>query len=590
MNSDPHIKQFIRNITNTSILPFNDSWFERSDEKAIKSLQDIILACERDRYFTLKVLSFRVVEDYEEIQRLLYNKYDNKTKNGKLQDNDYNYISLKDSSIMILVVNYYIKINKHEDQRRKDRNGILERMEGTHEVLICIPKFVNKYYYYLLGNFYSPMFQIVDGSTYNGNSKKTQSTTLKNPFMPIVLYKENISLTDIFTKESVQSVIYTSRIFTKKNDAMKYILGRYGLYGTIDRLELDYIYVGPNVIDDPLWYNFKCKDKVTTVSIPRDIFDNDTVSQSLVATLTRHIWKYDNINEIYDPRFWNRSLGGDFLHNTLDKGIPILDSFESIYDAGTKDNIKLPDEEKSNTYDILRWMMREFINLKAKDNYDISTKRAVMADQYISRLYAKKLSSGIYRISDKGKNVSYVDVLRVIDIDPMYIITKIGDLNLVPYVNDVNDNDAQIALDFTFKGLSGIGEKKSSNVPAQYRMIHPSYLGRIDLDASSASDPGLSGSICPFSFRDDDGSFSKYEEPSTWKDKYNSTLEQFKDNTHFKQILEIDDLKAGKDFDYIKDDLINETITEYSKMIPIIIDIDGVVDYTINDDVLPNKK
>ena len=82
-------------------------------------------------------------------------------------------------------------------------------------------------------------------------------------------------------------------------------------------------------------------------------------------------------------------------------------------------------EDKADSYRILRWMMREFNFLRAKDNLDISTKRPRMADEYLAAVYAMKLSRGIYRITDKGKNVTFKDVTRVIDIAPNYILKNI---------------------------------------------------------------------------------------------------------------------------------------------------------------------
>ena len=102
--------------------------------------------------------------------------------------------------------------------------------------------------------------------------------------------------------------------------------------------------------------------------------------------------------------------------------------------------------------------------MRIKDNLDISTKRARMADQYIDCLYAMKLSKAIYRISDKGKSVKYTDVLRAIRTAPDYILTVINNSNLISYVNAVNDNDAELDLEYTYKEISGLGEDRKSVV------------------------------------------------------------------------------------------------------------------------------
>ena len=45
---------------------------------------------------------------------------------------------------------------------------------------------------------------------------------------------------------------------------------------------------------------------------------------------------------------------------------------------------------------------------------------------------------------------------------------------------------------------SSLGEQSSKIISQKYRNIHPSYLGRIDLNVSSNSDVGMSGAFTPF--------------------------------------------------------------------------------------------
>ncbi|MBR1987975.1 MAG: hypothetical protein IKA36_02930, partial [Clostridia bacterium] len=337
------------------------------------------------------------------------------------------------------------------------------------------------------------------------------------------------------------------------------------------------------------YYNFRARDKKSIVSVPIFLFENDAMVQSFVFTLCKNIHKYDKWDDIFNPRFWNKSLGGDFMAATLDKGIPVLDSLESVYDITTKESIKLPEEDKANVYCILRWMMREFKNLKNKDNLDISTKKARLADEYIPAIYAMKISKAIYRISDKGKNVRYKDVVKAIDTAPNYILRSINTSNLVSYVDLVNDNDAELALAYTYKGVSGLGDQGSGqSVPTVYRSIHPSHLGRVDLDSSSASDPGLSGTICPMAKKYGD-SFSDYEEPNTWKEGFNKLWDQYKDLNGIMETINFQQ-KLGLSYDYVKEDMVRETIQMYQKIIPAVLDIDGKIDYTLSESINSSVK
>lgn len=582
----PDIDQFLYKFNDQHREKFNDFWFTRNDDDIIEGMKQVILSCERDKYFIIKVIGFEVIKDYEEIQKILYNYYSMKTKNGKKVSNEYDYITLRDSDIMLLKVRYYIKLNIPESKIRIDpKTGELEKSEGELEVLIILPIYVNKYYFRILGNYYNPIFQIVDGSTYNNSTSnsKVQSITLKTQFMPIKVYKEAYDIMDIVDGTVHRCVLFTSYIFNKKTDSIKFILGRYGLYGAEEMLELNGIYTSKgdaSPMDPNVFYNFTDPHHKIIVSVIKRLFDRDNVTQSFVYTILKSVKKLENFDDIYDPRYWNRMLGADFQSATLDKGIPVLDSFESIYDIRTKQSIKLPPEDKEDSYCILRWMMREFSFLKARDNMDISTKHPRQADEYLPAIYAMKISRGLYRISDKGKNVTFKDVVRVLDTPPNYILKNINAANLVDYVDLVNDNDAELAISYTYKGISGLGDQGSGTaVPIVYRFVHPSQLGRVDLDASSSSDPGLSGLICPMA-KINNGSFTDYKEPNGWKQFYLETMSELRSLYGMQQAIDLKK-RCGLSYDYVKEDMVRETIESYHRLIPAIIDIDGKKDYTL---------
>lgn len=582
----PDIDKFLYKFNDQHREKFNDFWFTRNDDDIIEGMKQVILSCERDKYFIIKVIGFEVIKDYEEIQKILYNYYSMKTKNGKKVSNEYDYITLRDSDIMLLKVRYYIKLNIPESKIRIDpKTGELEKSEGELEVLIILPIYVNKYYFRILGNYYNPIFQIVDGSTYNNSTSnsKVQSITLKTQFMPIKVYKESYDIMDIVDGTVHRCVLFTSYIFNKKTDSIKFILGRYGLYGAEEMLELNGIYTSKgdaSPMDPNVFYNFTDPHHKIIVSVIKRLFDKDNVTQSFVYTILKSVKKLENFDDIYDPRYWNRILGADFQSATLDKGIPVLDSFESIYDIRTKQSIKLPPEDKEDSYCILRWMMREFSFLKARDNMDISTKHPRQADEYLPAIYAMKISRGLYRISDKGKNVTFKDVVRVLDIPPNYILKNINAANLVDYVDLVNDNDAELAISYTYKGISGLGDQGSGTaVPIVYRFVHPSQLGRVDLDASSSSDPGLSGLICPMA-KINNGSFTDYKEPNGWKQFYLETMSELRSLYGMQQAIDLKK-RCGLSYDYVKEDMVRETIESYHRLIPAIIDIDGKKDYTL---------
>jgi hypothetical protein len=163
--------------------------------------------------------------------------------------------------------------------------------------------------------------------------------------------------------------------------------------------------------------------------------------------------------------------------------------------------------------------MREFQYLRKKNNVDVTLKR-MRIGECIAQTYATKLNTAIYNLADSGKKVTLNGVHRRIYTQPMYVINAVVNMiNLVEYRDLVNDNDATLALKYTYKGISGLGENGAS-IQQSYRYVDPSHAGILDLDSSTTSDPGMSGTICPMAKVFNGNGFSEYQEPNFWEEKY----------------------------------------------------------------------
>lgn len=512
---------------------FNPIYFERSNKDIMDAMKKIIMSCERDKYFTLKVISLREIYDYEEIYNSLRDYQEERKKRNSKVPNSYDYIDIRDSDIMLLEVIYFVRHNGIEKQdvyetlpdgtKKKKASSVDVRDPYQKlKVYIALPRFVNKYYFRMNGNYYSTIFQIVDGSTYNnsttnnGPNKKADCITFKSLFMATRVYRKYKDIVDICSGTTIRATIYGSKIFSTFIDCMLYILANYGMIGAFDFLDINCVSVGSEPIVSDEYFNFSSHNVV--ISVPKHCFQ-DPMVQSLVVTIYNAITKDTKVNDLYNIRFWIRALGYAYKGgNTLDKGLFVLDSVDGIYDINTRDELHLPDDKKRNIYDILRWIMREFKYLKDKDNVDVTLKRIRIAE-YIAHIYATKISKGIRRISDAGKRVTLNSVVRAIRTDPMYIIKNIINMsNLVSYVDLVNDNDALLALKYTYKGISGLGEDGTS-IQRSYRYVDASHAGILDLDASGASDPGMTGLICPMTPMYN-GSFTNFKEPDFWEKDY----------------------------------------------------------------------
>lgn len=516
--------QFMREFNETHREEFNPQLFERDSTEIVEAIRQVLLSCERDKYYTLKLLSFDVIYNYEEIYDTLRNHEENRKKKNDKTENSYNFINIRDTDIILIKVKWFIRHNGSERVEDDGKSTEIFNPEEILEVLIAVPRFVKKYYFRLSGNYYSTIFQIVDGSTYNNSTasqSKVDTVTLKTMFMPIRIFRGfNDKLKDRVTGAQIKAIEYQSIIFGVTINVMYYIFAAFGFYDTLRFMEIRCIRVDSKPIEDPDWYNFE-KSGIF-ISAYKRAFDEDAVVQSVVATIYDAIRKDVTIWNIFSNKFWLENLGTAFKtnNNIIEKAGFVLDSLEGIYDNDTMNNLHLPMKDKENIYCVLRWVMREFSNLRIKENTDVRTKR-IRIPEYIAAVYAAKLSKSIVRISDLGSKVTLKKVVQAVYTNPMYVISSISVMsNLVSYNDLVNDLDSLTALKYTYKGISGLGEDGTAIQPV-YRYVDPSHVGILDMDASSASDPGMSGMICPMAkLYGEEHSFSDYQEPNEWRDNY----------------------------------------------------------------------
>ena len=554
--------QFMRQFNETHREDFNPQLFQRDNDEIIQAIRDVVESCQRDKYYTLKLLSFTPIYDYEEIYNTLRNHEEKRRKKNDKSDNIYDFINIRDTDMCLIKIEWLVRHNGVERIEENGKTREVVNPEQILEVLIAVPRFTRKYYFRLSGNYYSTIFQIVDGSTYNNSTasqSKVDTVTMKTMFMPIRIFRSfNENMVDMNTNLPVKTIEYQSIIFNNVVNVIYYILAAYGLYGTFQFLEIRSVWLSnkPVLRDDV--YCFE-KNGVYIVC-DKYCFDNDAVVQSLCGTLYDGIMKIEDINELFDQRYWLKNLGMAFKNASVSKGLFVLDSIDGIYDNITLNDLHLPMRDKENIYCVLRWLIREFSNLRSKENVDVRTKRIRIAD-YIAAVYATKLNKGIHRISDMGNRVTLKKVIQAVYTAPMFLISGISGAtmsNLVSYRDLVNDLDSMTALSYTYKGISGLGEDGSSIQPV-YRYVDPSHIGILDMDASSASDPGMSGMICPMAkLYGNDSSFSDYQEPNEWRNNYFPIEAKYKEGT--RKPLTFDKEPEGYDYLGMREKIVQEEL------------------------------
>ena len=182
---------------------FNEKLFIRDENEVIKYLKQIVLACERNRSYLIKVVGFKVVENLDEIKQTMIEyereKFEQKNRNSKVKkvfdESRFNYIDLKESIVKLLVIRYYVSINNECEY---------------FTVIIKVPRVVDKYYMKIFGKYYLAINQIIDASTYNNSTKNPNSKNKK---------KQNISFRTIFMKTMMYRSFYAMK--TTKKEPIK---------------------------------------------------------------------------------------------------------------------------------------------------------------------------------------------------------------------------------------------------------------------------------------------------------------------------------------------------------------------------------
>lgn len=509
--------KFIADYNERNRPKFNDKFFQKSDDDIIEDLKDVILSCQRDKFYTIRVEKFEVIDDYAEIQRLLTGE-------------ETPTISIKDSDLKILKVTYYTAIGSQED---------------TFDVLIAVPRVIDGAYIHLNGNDYFPLFQLVDGSTYNNTSSasaKTQSITLKTNSNAVKMLRNffEFKLSDGETFKKLAS--FSVYLFDHKVTLFEYYLARFGWYKTISEFKFDHVIkVTEEDPQDDEYDTFVVQNSHMKIPIyisaVRSVLDADRILQSFVAAFIISINKYATkkftLDNIYNTDFWICKLGFNFVSSetsVFTKGNAIIESLENSYDIPTQKRLRLPDEIKSNIYSVLKWMASEFSYIRLKDNLDASSKR-IRWSEYIAAMYIMIINLKLRRLPEKpDPNVEVLRIKQQLNTPPMALIAELQKSNLKGFRNMVNDRDSFLQLKYTIKGPSGPGEGNGKKVAQNIRAVDISQLGIIDVNTSSASDPGVGGMLCPLNDKVFEyNSFTNEPEPNTWDANFDELLKIYRD-------------------------------------------------------------
>lgn len=428
-----------------------------------------------------------------------------------------------------------VDIETIELGRSNTKNKTVTPESFIKEGDIYINKLIDDCFYVNEGVRYFLIYQIVDNSTYGTGD----AVSLKSLLMPITLRQHEITACPEYLEDPIDLKSFETLLFSKTVNPVLYLFAKES-YNSLVNMKIkdkDNLYQEWANYKDPTLITkfnnffgtdfefsdnseklkvdgrtvFKIKSEKAKgeegcfVSVDSEKLKTDTMTQAALGSLLdiknetkkkRIVFTYD---QLVSPWFWVDVISAFFTKNNdylkkFNKVRTMLISLNRLMDETTRKILNLKDEDKENTLTIIRYIMKNFDTLLNADSQDLATKRLRLYEYQLYPL-RKYFSDQIYRVLNSPTRSKAILDRIFSNLSPMYVIKQTVTSELLRYYNSTNDMNLYSAfLKYTFRGPQSLNK----TVTMEQRDLHPSYAGRLSLIASSASDPGMSGSLTPF--------------------------------------------------------------------------------------------
>ena len=390
------------------------------------------------------------------------------------------------------------------------------------------------------------IWQLCDANTYTQRGRVTYKSR-----MPIIIYQtRNRPLTDTTGKEWLMtSYSYAmdakrrgkgAKKKTKFINPMMILAAKMGMRRAIEFFNMkEIIRVVNGVDEDTLDYYTYFPYNEMFIKVPTELLKEYQMVQSVVCMLSYSASRDFPVTpqNMDDLEYWVCRVGyiGSIKSSNIasfrDKGYTTMHMIERLYNEASKKDLRIPEVYKQNVYYVLYWMIWNFDALKSKNNLNMMTKRIRRNEYIVLHSLGKKVSENINKLIEKKSKskMNTMDSLLEMFNFPSDIIVA-GMRNMSDCIKSdevVNDMNFLLQLMFTSKGPNSLGENSSKMIPMKYRYPHPSQVGIIDVNVSSNSDPGMSGSFVPFVQLYDGLFFNPEKDPATAEYEFQKSLKQF---------------------------------------------------------------
>lgn len=502
------MKKFIAEYNNPNEERINFGLIERKYDDDL--VQYIVNACKS--FEVLKYITFLGYDYIDDESKIDINNYITKRKKNKKKGDKTKYMYLEDSRYGELELRFKLEC--------KGESTIIKK-----KLLIPVPD--ENGYYTIKGKKYFLLYQLVESSTYTTRD----SLTLKS-FMSVSLKRDIREFTDT-DGETYTAPVYVINIFRKEMIVLLFYFAKIGVKKTLKYFSVDEIVDFKNKEEDKennIYFQISSK---LFLEVNRHFFQKYQYVQSIVFMILGISTNRLCMENLHEKSYWIEKIGSvsaTNVYNYYEKGMNTLTFFDRMLDETTKKILKVHDSNKKNIYAVIRWMIQNYNELRKKENLDLDNKR-LRCNEYIASLLTKALSERVNRIISLGNRVTLDKVKEIFRFPGDIILQQLYRSGLLKYDDKVNDMDFFSKLRYTIKGPNSLGNKNKNTISIKYRGIHPSYVGRIDLNVCGNSDPGTTGIITPFC--ETDGLyFNNKNEPENFKAEFEKDLvDYFKDNS-----------------------------------------------------------
>lgn len=531
-----------------------------SDQNPERFNKDFILSREKQDILEYVKDIFKTLEVLDEIKVEEVSIERDEASYGPIKFQHHYYKSILPSRLD--KIHYRIRVTPTEDIQQitpivlgqyQSENKPLNDQSFIREGDIYINKLIDNCFYINEGVRYFLIYQIVDNTTYGTDG----CVSLKSLLMPITIRKiipktkksedddSKVIISDrAYIPEYGESPAeplcsYESLLFSKKVNPLLYMFGQkaYNILAEYDAKDKETPYNEWVAIRDESlitefnkffktdikfsdnrddlieegrtvygFKNEKPKDgDGCFFSVSTDKLNNDQLTRAVVGCLLdiQNEIKKKRITPTYDqlisPWFWVDTLSNFFSKNNdymkkINKIKTMLISLNRLMDETNRKILSINKEDKESTLTIIRYIMANFDSLMNADSKDLDDKRLRLFEYQLYPL-RKYFSDQIYRVLNSQTHSKVILDRIFSNLNPMYVIKSTITSELLRYYNSTNDLNLYSAfLKYTFRGPQSLNK----TVTMEQRDLHPSYAGRLSLIASSASDPGMSGTLTPF--------------------------------------------------------------------------------------------